>query len=110
MIVRGALDLQNEMVPGIGKGVARYASRVPCLTGIIPDVPLIATRYPAFMPPNVGIAINKLVDIELQRLGGAKIIGVKIDIVGEIVDVGDNRVVKSGPLLTNEYTCYSPLS
>ena len=102
LIVRGALDLKNEMVPGICHRIAGNASRMPLLAGIVPDVPLVAPSDPAFMSPNVGVAVNELVDIELQRLRDAEIFDVKIDIVGEVVEVGDDRMVGVGHALRGE--------
>ena len=90
------------MVPGTCQRIAGNASRVPLLTGIVPDVPLIATGDPAFVPPNVGLATDELVDIELQCLRDAGIFNIKINIVGEVVEVGDDRLVGVGHALRGE--------
>src|SRR5579863_263290 len=93
LIVRGALDLEYKVVPGICQRIAGDARRVPGLAGIVPDVPFVAAGDAAFMSPNVGVAAHELVYIELQSLRDAEIFHVKIDIVGEVVEVGDDRLV-----------------
>src|ERR1700722_3549537 len=102
LIVGGALDLNNEMVPGVCYGIAGDTGWVPGPSGIVPDVPLIATGDAAFMSPNVGVAANELVDIEFQRLRDAEIFDVKIDVVSEVVKGRDDRLVGVGHALRGE--------
>ncbi len=90
------------MVPGFRHWIASHAGGMPGLAGIVPDVPLIASGDPAFVAPNIGIAIDELVDVELQCLRNADILHVKIDVVGKVVKVGDDRVVVVGHALRRE--------
>ena len=78
------------MVPRIVYGITGNSGRMPFLPWIVPDVPFIPSDNPAFMPPDEGLAIDELIDIELQRLGDAQIRRVELDVVGEIVEIGSN--------------------
>src|SRR5712691_7351259 len=92
------------MVPGIVHRIAGHTCRNPFLTWIVPDVPLVSSNNPAFVAPNERLAIDELIDIELQRLGGADIGSKKIDVIGKVVDVGNNCVTSIGKTLRGKIT------
>src|ERR1700676_3647389 len=85
MIIGGSLHVNCQMVPCIADGIARSAARNPILAGIAPGIPLMASSNSAFMSPDEGFSIHKLVDIELQRLRYLDVRNPEIHIVGEIV-------------------------
>src|SRR3954469_15843033 len=53
MIIRGALHVDGQVVPGIADRIAGNAALYPVFARIVPSVPLMATSDPAFMTPNV---------------------------------------------------------
>src|SRR5260370_89218 len=77
---------------------------MPLLSLIVPNVPLISSDNAAFMPPDERLAIDELIDIEFQRLGDADIGRVEIDVVGEIVDIGNYGMTGIGETLRRKIT------
>src|SRR4051812_31261559 len=53
MIIRGALHVDGQVVPGIANRIAGNAALYPVFARIVPSVPLMATSDPAFMSPNI---------------------------------------------------------
>src|SRR5260370_36542361 len=68
VIGRGPLHLDDQVVPGVVHGITWNASRMPLLSLIVPNVPLISSDNAAFVSPDERLAINELIDIESQRL------------------------------------------
>src|SRR5579864_7773097 len=99
MIVRCSLRLNDKVVPRIVHGIARYPGGMPLLAWIIPDVPFIPSGDAAFVSPDEGLTIDELIDIELQRLRSTYIGRVEIDVVGEVMDVGNDGVIRIGQTL-----------
>src|SRR5215813_9810093 len=89
----GALNLKGQMVPGIADWVARDASWDPVFLLIIPSVPLISPKNPAFMTPYIRLAADELVDIKLKRLRVVNISYPEVNVVGEVVQVGDDGLI-----------------
>ena len=73
------------MVPRLVHGIAGNPGGMPGLACIVPDVPLMASRNPAFVSPDKGLAIDELVDVKLQRLRNGYVVAVKVDVINEIV-------------------------
>src|SRR5215470_15039870 len=75
------------MVPGVALGLAWNSTFHPVHTAVTPRVPFVTAGDPAFMSPDERLSTDKLIDIELQRLGLLQIGSVKIHVVREIVVV-----------------------
>ncbi len=80
------------MIPLVVLWPAANSGRVPCLFRIIPNVPLVAASDAALVPPDVRLAIQKLVDIELQGLRGSQVLRKKVNIIDKVVGVGVDAV------------------
>lgn len=93
MSVRSSLDLNDQMVPLIVERLARHSRRMPLLPGIIPNVPFVAAGNAAFVSPNVGFAVDELIDIELKGLGSADVVAEEIYIVDKVVRPGVDAVI-----------------
>jgi hypothetical protein len=52
---------------------------------IVPSVPLVAAVNSALMTPDVGLAVHKLVYVELQGLRVTGISNPEIHVIGEVV-------------------------
>jgi hypothetical protein len=76
--------------------IASYSRGMPLLSGVVPNIPLVATRDSAFVTPNIGLAVHKLIDIELNRLRGANVIAKKINVVYKVVRLGVDAIVAIG--------------
>src|SRR5207302_11401029 len=53
----------------------------------------------ALMAPYVAVAIEELVDIKFKRLRGLHIVHVKVDVISEVVQRGNKRVLTVGQSL-----------
>src|ERR1700692_1024358 len=84
-VVRGALHLNCQMVPGICIGVAGDPGVHPSAVEIVPDVPFVAPSDTTFVAPNEAHTVEELIDIELQRLRRPRIAHPKINVIGEVV-------------------------
>lgn len=104
MVIRGPLDLNYEMIPRVARGIACHSSRMPFLARIVPDVPLMAALDPALVSPNVGLAVNKLVNIKLQSLRDTGITYVEVNVVREVVHTRDDGAIRIGQSLRREVT------
>src|SRR6266481_3243003 len=104
MVVRRTLHLDDEMVPRIVHRIAGHTRRNPFLTWIVPDVPFVSSHNPAFMSPDERLAIDELIDIELQRLGGTDIGRIERNVVSKVVHVGNNRAIGIGKTLRGKIT------
>lgn len=93
MSVRSALNLNCQVVPLIVERMARHSGGMPLLSRVVPNVPLIAAGDAALVPPNIGLAVHKLIDIELQCLRGADVIAKKICIIDKVMRLGVDAVV-----------------
>ena len=65
LIIRGAFDLDGEVVPLVVDGIAGNTSRNPFSAGVIPDIPFVARRDAALVAEDETHAIEKLIDVEL---------------------------------------------
>src|SRR5579872_2218232 len=81
------------MVPGVVERVARYSRWNPSLVQVVPNVPLISSGDPAFVSPDVPQVVEELVDIELHRLRQPQVASPKINIVSEVVQCRNQRVI-----------------
>ena len=93
MVIRSSLSLNDEMVPGVAQRFARNTGGMPLLSGIVPDIPLIPAGNSAFMSPNEGLPIHKLVNVELESLGCIDICGVEVNVISKIVNIRNDRVI-----------------
>src|ERR1700739_228954 len=82
------------MVPRIVIRIARDSSRRPVRRLIIPNIPLVAARYAALMPPDEAHAVKKLVDVELQGLRKRQVTSKKVDVVRKVVQRRSKRVIR----------------
>lgn len=80
------------MVPGVVLWVARNAGRNPFLVDVVVDVPFVAAGDAALMSPDERFSEGELVDIELESLRGRNVLRVKIDVVYEVMKIGDEGV------------------
>src|SRR5215831_19543352 len=84
------------MVPLILQRVAGDASSYPFHVDVIPDVPLVPAFYAALMTPRKSHAVEELVNVELERLRHSQIASIKVDVVGEVVQRWNQRVIGIG--------------
>lgn len=88
------------MIPIIFLGVACGAARLPMLPVVDRDVPPVrAIGNAALMSPDERLAVDKLIDVELQRLCFGEIGPVEINVVSEIVQGLIQRMVSIGQVL-----------
>ena len=92
MAIRCALNLKGHVIPLIVERIAANARRVPLLILVVPDIPLIPSRDAALMPPDEGVAVHKLIDIELKCLRQPEVIRKKVDVVDEVVRLAIDAV------------------
>ncbi len=81
------------MIPLIVQRVARYSRGIPFLSRIVPGVPFVPARNPAFVSPNVGLTVHKLINVELKRLCGTDVSGEEIYIVDKVMRTGVDAVI-----------------
>src|SRR5579864_173646 len=91
MIVGGSLNLDDQVIPAVD-GVAGETARYPVLSRIVPGVPFVTSRNPAFMSPDERFPILKLVDVELQCLSKLHIAGIEPHVIGEVVKFRNESV------------------
>src|SRR5215472_2012762 len=94
MVVGSSLHLDDEMVPRIADRIARYPGGVPLLPRVIPDVPFMTAGDPALMAPDERLAADELIDIELEGLRDTQIGTIEINLVGEVVDIRNDRAIR----------------
>lgn len=102
MPIRSALHLNGHVVPLIVERIAGHSGGIPFLTGVVPSVPFVPARNPALMSPDIGLAVDELIDVELKRLRGANVAGEKVYVVHKVVRVGVDAVVAVRPTLGRE--------
>src|SRR4029077_3391125 len=90
------------MVPRVVYRIAGNAGREPFLPLIVPNIPFVPARNAAFMSPDKGLAVDKLVDVELQRLRNAYVGCIEVDVVREIANVWYDRTTGIGETLRRE--------
>src|SRR5947199_5101819 len=89
-LVPYALELPDEVDPGVsGERIARDIGLPPKPGFIIPDVPCwrSVSFEVALRSPNPAVSAKGLVEIKLQRLRGAWIIDVEVQVIGEMTNV-----------------------
>lgn len=89
------------MIPSVD-GVASDAGRVPMMSGIIPDIPLMAAGNAALMSPDERMTTEELIDVEFQSLRESYVVGEEVDVISEIVDVGNDGVIEVRQTLRRE--------
>ena len=80
------------MIPCAADRVAGNSGRHPLVIYVVVDVPLVSASNPALMAPNVGFPAGELVNVELQTLRNTGIFHPEVNVVGEIVKAGIQRV------------------
>ena len=85
--------MNGQMIPLVVLWPAANPCRMPFLFWIVPNVPLISASDPALVSPNVRLAVQELIDIELQGLRGVQVFGEEINVVHKIVRIGINAIV-----------------
>ena len=88
-----ALYVKGQVVPGIADGMTWDAAGHPVFLLIVPGVPFISAKDPAFMTPDVGFAANELVNVKLKRLRVVDIAYPEVDVIGEVMQVRDDGFV-----------------
>src|SRR6266496_1816779 len=81
------------MIPGVALGIAWYSAGHPMLLLIIPCIPFVAAGDAALMTPNIRLAADELVDIELHRLRDAGISHPEVNVIGEVMQVRNDGLV-----------------
>src|SRR5260370_36904560 len=89
------------MVPCAAQRMARASGWDPLASNVVVDIPRVAACESALMPPNEGVPADELVDVELKRLGDTCIGDPEINVIGEVVECGYERMAGVGqPLRT----------
>src|ERR1700689_1574201 len=83
MVIRGALHLKRQMVPGVSVEQTWHAGRDPARILAVPHVPRVSGIDAAFVSEDESHAIEELVDIELDRLGWAEVAREEIHVIRE---------------------------
>src|SRR5581483_734786 len=104
MIVGRALRLDRQMVPCIADGIAGNAGLIPVLAGVVPNVPLMATCGSALVAPDELFPADELVDIKLESLRKFNVLHEEINVIGEVVIFGNDRMVGVVNILGREIT------
>src|SRR5258707_312302 len=93
VIVRGPLHLDRQMVPGTVVGMAGNARRSPALVLVVPNVPFVSARDAAFVAPDETHTTEELIDVKLQGLREPEVISIEIDVVSEVVECRNQRLI-----------------
>src|SRR3954464_616043 len=80
------------MIPCPADRIAGHSGRHPLVIYVVIDVPLVPASNPALMSPNVGFSASELINIELQRLRHTRIFHPEVNVIGEIVKGGIQRL------------------
>src|SRR6266542_502704 len=99
LIVRCALNTDDQVVPGAAHRVARNSGRNPLVMDVVIDIPLVPTGDTALMSPNEGVTTGELIDIEFKPLGDTWVADPEVNLIGEIVERGNQRVAVVGQTL-----------
>ena len=81
------------MIPLIVEWIASDPGGMPLLSWVVPNVPFTPAGDAALMPPNKGLAVHKLIDIELKGLCGTDVIAKEIYVIHKVVRLRVNAVV-----------------
>src|SRR5260221_6422630 len=81
------------MIPVVTLGMTYNRGINPAIVRVVPDGPDMTDRNPAFRPENITSSTRKMVDIELDRLGGFQVGAKKVHVVYEVVQAGNNGLV-----------------
>src|SRR5258708_2085416 len=81
------------MVPGIVVGVAGNARRNPVLVLVVPNVPLVAACDAALVAKDETHTVEEQIDVKLQGLRKAQITPVKVHVISEVVECGNQRLI-----------------
>ncbi len=87
------------MVPGIAVRVARYSRWGPVSVLSVPHIPLVAARNSAFVAKDKAHVVEKLIDVKLKSLREPEIISIEVNVVGEVVQPGNGRLIIVGHAL-----------
>ncbi len=93
LVIGCAQHVNGNVIPCFVVGIARHAGWNPVLGDVVPDIPLMSAGDSAFVAPNEAHSVEELIDVEFQRLREGKIAPVEVDVVGEIMKIGNDRVI-----------------
>ena len=82
------------MVPTVVHRVARHSSVNPVRVNIVPDVELVTVPDVALMTPGESHPVEVLIDIELQILGKLEAGSVEFNVIGKVMEVRNNLVIR----------------
>ena len=85
VVIRSTLHFDRDVIPGVAVWVTGNSRLHPFRVLVITNVPLIPGGNAAFVAKNKSHSAEELVNVELERLRGAEVVDIKIDIVGEVV-------------------------
>src|ERR1051326_2345981 len=102
MVVGSALYLDGQVIPCSAFRVAWNTGRHPRPFLIIENIPLISVGDAALMAINKTLAVEELIDVELQSFGGSEIIAIEIHVIGEIVQSRHQTMVSVERALRGE--------
>ena len=94
VVIRGTFGLDDEMIPGAALGIARNSALHPMHGLIVPSVPLVPTSNAALVPPDIGLSIDELIDVEFQGLRNRRVSNIEINVVCELVIIGNALLVR----------------
>src|SRR5438309_3403231 len=98
-VVGSALELNDDVVPGVAGWIARDAGGNPLRVDVIPDSPHLAVHDLALGPKVIAGVVEELSDIELDVFRETEVGAVEVGVVREIVDGFGEGVVFVGQAL-----------
>ena len=93
LVPGSSLHLKGQVVPGIAVGMAGNPGWNPGSMHIVPNIPLIAASYSAFMSPDEALTVEKLVDVKFHSLGKINVVCPEINVIREVVQRWNNSMV-----------------
>src|ERR1700704_705405 len=73
--------------------MAGYARRNPVLVLVVPNVPFVATCDAALVAKDETHTVEEQIDVKLQGLRKAQVIPVKVHVISEVVECGNQRPI-----------------
>src|SRR5689334_20970847 len=86
IVVRGALHLDGQMIPGVVYRVAGDAAADPLVVSVVPDIPLMAAGDAALVSPNEAPRLKECADVKFQNLGQRQVTGKEVNVVDEVLE------------------------
>src|SRR5258708_4543389 len=99
IVVRCPLYVDRQMIPGVALRLARNTGGRPLLVLVVVDVPFVPARNTTFVAKDETLVVKELVDVKLQSLRKSQIISIKVNVVGEVMQSGDQRMLRVGHAL-----------